>query len=149
MGLRDRILCRMDLHQRIALVTVMGLSLLLHISLELYILGYYPINFYHMVQVLGLTALALNPQGIRMLFFCYFTYLLMTLLSVGSYLSPHALPGPLPAYFFGLPLLLLGVSAKLIVYLHLGMYAILAYFSFKNPFLFKKKNEPEVLDHFE
>ena len=148
MGFRNRILLRMDGAQRILLFAVLGSSLLLQIVMEYLYLSYYQFKVYHLAMMIGLILLILNPSGIRALFFCLFTYLLIGILSIGSY-SHNDLAGTSEMYFFGLPLLFFDVSPKLISFTHIGLYAALAYFSFNNPFPSRKKKDIEVLDRFD
>lgn len=145
MGLRERLLESMDRYQRILLVCVIGLSLVLQISTELTVLHYYQIRGLHLVMLFALVLVLLNPKRTRLVLFCFFTFLLIDLLRGGSF-HESTLIYALSSCFYGLPLMWLGVSIKWIIYIHLGLYAVLAYFSFKNPFKPNDKMDSRVLD---
>lgn len=149
MGLQERLLMQMDRYQRVLLVCVLGLSLVIQISTELYYLRSYHIRILHFAMLIGVILLLLNPKGVRLLLFGFFTFLLIDLLREGSF-SDAALIYALPSCLYGLTLMWVGASMKLIIYIHIGLYAALAYFSFKNPFAKRKKNkkDSELIDRF-
>ena len=145
MGLRERLSMPMDLYQRILLICVLVIPLILQISTEFYYLRYYYPRPLHIAMSIGVILLLLNPKGMRMLMFGFFTYLLIEIFKEGSY-SDDMLVYAFRYCLFGLPLMWLGLSIKLILYIHIGVCGILAYFSYKSPFKTRKKLDPEVLD---
>lgn len=148
MGLRDRLLMPMDRYQRIVLAFVFGASLTIQILTTFYYLQSYNIRLLHFVMFLGMIAVFLNPKGVRILLFAFFAYMLIYVLGRGSF-SYATLIYALSSCFYGLPLMWLGVSINLIIYIHIGLYAVLAYFSFNNPFKPKVKLDSDVIDDFE
>lgn len=107
-------------------------------------------GFFHVIMIVGMIFLLLNPKGIRLLFFVFFSYLLIDIFTQGSYLAAD-MHSAVPSCILSLPLYWMGVSVNTIVYIHLVLYALLAYFSFNHSFLGKYtlESESEILDDLE
>jgi hypothetical protein len=146
MGLRERILEPLDIRQRVVFALIFVLSLLLSVAGELIVTSYYYFQVFHAVIVFGAIQLVINPQGIRLLFFLIFSYLLIKIFALHYdhdqdfyWLNPDEL-------MFGYPMYLIGFSQEVLIYSHVVLYALLAYFAINNPFKQKKHRDSEVLD---
>ena len=150
MSLREKILLRMELRQRIMFAVIFGLSVIVSIIGELLLYPFYRLEIFHIVIIAGTIQLIFNPQGLRLLFFLLFSYLLMNLFSL-RYDTSFSFydSGEL---MFGFPLHFAGASSQTNIYFHIGLYSSMAFLSFRSPFR-KEKNKKEgrsdVIDRFE
>lgn len=150
MELRARFLRPMKLWFRLVLIILLVTSLALQIGTYYhYYHSYYP-RFFHIIMIVGVIFLLLNPKGIRLLFFVFFSYLLIDIFTLGSYPAAD-MHCAIPSCILSLPLHWIGVSVNTIVYIHMVLYALLAYFSFNHSFLGKYtlESESEILDDLE
>jgi len=150
MGLKARFLQPMELWFRLVLIILLISSLALQIGTYYHHYHYYYPLLFHIIMIIGVIFLLLNPKGIRLLFFVFFSYLLIDIFTQGSYLTAD-MRWAIPSCILSLPLHWMGISANTTVYIHLVLYALLAYFSFNHSFLEKytQENKSTILDDFE
>ena len=145
MGLKERFLAPMDSFQRILLCCMLVPRLIIQILTYWNYVGYYYPQSIHISMFIAVVVLVLNPKGTRLLLFCFFAYSLMKIFIDGNqqYYPTSYFP---PQCFFGLPMMWVGFSTKAILYSHIVLFSLLAYFSFNNPFATKKVIDSEILD---
>jgi hypothetical protein len=146
-GLRERILQPLDRTQRIVFALLFGFALLGNIAIEFYTYHSYHVHLMHLGLLFGVIQVIFNPQGVRLLFFGFFVFLMMKMFQIPIH-SDFAF---IPSYshdqlLLGFILIFLTTSIKTMVYTHIVLYALLAYFAFRNPFGVRKKVDSEVID---
>lgn len=147
MALRERILQPLDQIQRIVFALFFGITLLGNIGLELYVSQTYQLHLLHFGLIFGLIQIFFNPKGIRLLFFCFFLFLIMKLFQNRIYSDGYFYPSfHTDHYLLSFLLIFLTTSFKVVLYSHFAVYSLLAYFAFKKPTVPKTKQNKALID---